>query len=61
MKTYEEIRQIYVTRYPHLNTLKRPRDFAKAALMLAAPRGITPNDTWLLSKCTTPIRNRIRL
>ena len=61
MKTYEEIRLIYVTRYPHLNTLKRPRDFAKAALMLAAPRGITPNDTWLLSKCIAPIRNRNRL
>ena len=59
MKTYEEIRQIYVTRYPPLNAIKRPRDFAKAALMLAAPRGITPNDIWLLSKCNTTIRNRL--
>ena len=59
MKTYEEIRQIYIKRYPHLSTLKQPRDFARAALNLAAPQGITPNDTWLLSKCLPARRTRL--
>lgn len=50
MKTYEEIRALYIKRYPHLDALKNPSDFAKAALILAAPDGVSIKDVWALSK-----------
>lgn len=53
MKNYTEIRRIYVKRYAHLDTLKDSKEFAKQALRLAAPMGITPMDTWTLAKIAT--------
>lgn len=50
MKTYEEIREIYLKRYPHLAYCTSSKNFAQNALRLAAPAGITPMDTWNLAK-----------
>lgn len=50
MKTYEEIRAIYLNRYPHLAWCTSDKNFAQNALRLAAPTGITPMDTWNLAK-----------
>lgn len=50
MKTYEDIRAIYLTRYPHLIHCSSEKNFAQNALRLAAPAGITPMDTWNLAK-----------
>ena len=50
MKTYEEIRAIYLARYPHLAWCCSDRNFAENALRLAAPEGINPIDTWTLAK-----------
>ena len=50
MKTYNEIRDIYLTRYPHLVWCTTDKNFAQNALRLAAPAGITPMDTWNLAK-----------
>lgn len=49
-KTFEEIRAIYVKRYPHLINLKSKKYFAKQALLLAAPEGISPQDITALTK-----------
>ena len=53
MKTYEEIRKIYISRYPHLIWCKDERNFAENALRLAAPYSISPRDTWNLAKVAT--------
>lgn len=50
MKTYEEIRAIYLARYPHLAQCGSDKNFAQNALRLAAPEGIIPMDTWTLAK-----------
>ena len=50
MKTYKEIRTIYLKRYPHLAHCTSDKNFAQNALRLAAPTGITPMDTWNLAK-----------
>lgn len=50
MKTYEEIRAIYLKRYPHLAYCASDKNFAQNALRLAAPAGITPMDTWNLAE-----------
>ena len=50
MKTYEEIRAIYLARYPHLAHCRSDKNFALNALRLAAPEGSTPMDTWTLAK-----------
>lgn len=50
MKTYEEIRTIYLKRYPHLTHCTSDKSFAQNALRLAAPTGITPVDTWALAE-----------
>jgi hypothetical protein len=50
MKTYAEIRSIYLTRYPHLAWCGSNKNFAENALRLTAPKGIIPMDTWTLAK-----------
>ena len=49
MKTYEEIRAIYLNHYKHLVWCTSDKNFAQNALRLAAPAGITPMDTWTLA------------
>ena len=49
MKTYEEIKSIYIKRYPHLSWLKTDKAFANAALMLESPAGISLSDLWNLA------------
>ena len=50
MKDFETIRKIYLRRYPHLRWCETDKHFAFAALLLAAPAGITPMDTWTMAK-----------
>ena len=41
---------IYLTRYPHLHTLMdNDREFAKAAILLAVPKGISGRDLFELA------------
>lgn len=42
--TLDEIRKAYVKRYPHLRYIKSKKAFVRAALMLAAPKGVSPVD-----------------
>ncbi len=49
-KTFEEIRKDYTIRYPHLAHLKRDRDFARAALVLAMPGVTTMHDLVVLCR-----------
>lgn len=48
-KSLVEIRTLYVKRYPHLDHLTDWQAFAKAALQLAAPDGISGEDTTTLT------------
>lgn len=50
MKTLEEIRTIYIKRFPHLAHTKSIKHFAQAALMLVAPDGITASDLMKLAQ-----------
>lgn len=53
VKTFEEIMEIYLKKYPHLVHLaKKPRFFAKAAIILVAPEEITPKDLVVLARAT---------
>lgn len=49
MKSYEEIRDLYLKRYPHLRNLTDCKAFAKAALQLAAPKDVSVQEIWLIS------------
>lgn len=52
-KSFEEIMEIYLKKYPQLTHLARkPRFFAKAAIILVAPEGITPKDLAVLARAT---------
>ena len=53
MKTFDEIREIYVAKYPYLAKVRYGREkksFANVALMLGAPKGVTANDLWKLTQ-----------
>lgn len=50
MKTAAEIRKAYIEKYPHLRYIKDKKSFAKAALLLAAPAGISQQDIWQMAK-----------
>lgn len=49
-KTFEQIREDYITRYPHLAHIKRKRDFAKSAIALAMPGVATIHDLVVLCR-----------
>ena len=49
MKTYEEIKAIYIKRYPRLSWPKTDKAFANAALMPESPAGISLSDLWNLA------------
>lgn len=50
MKTIREIRMAYLKRYPHLQFIRDKKTFARAAIMLAAPAGVSPMDVLRLAK-----------
>ena len=50
MELDKRIMLIYLTRYPHLRHLMdNDREFAKAAIVLAAPKGISGKDLFELA------------
>ena len=52
-KTFEEIREIYIKTYPHLENIKCgawQKGFCRAALSLRAPKDVSIQDTFLLAK-----------
>lgn len=52
LRPFEEIRKIYIRKYPQLEHLSDPRYFARAAIILVAPTGITTRDLTTLARVT---------
>ncbi len=52
-KTFYEIMKIYLKKYPHLiHLVDHRRHFARAALILVAPEGISTKDLAILAMAT---------
>ena len=58
-KTFEEIRRDYIARYPHLASLKREGDFARAAIALAATDITTMHDLVVLARVANSPWNQV--
>lgn len=57
-RSFDEIRALYIERYPHLGRLKDHRLFAKAALILAAPQTVTIQEVNTLAEVANPDRRK---